>query len=302
MGRFFVLFMSILVGFVAVYIFATNLDTLHITASFEELEPFNKQLNVYYKGFKLGHSTKVYPSKDFLHTNVRMVLKNAHTLQLPDNTTAKIRTKNKKDYIELVYPTAPSITYLKNNSIIEGQKGINFSNFLQDKADSGGLDEITNNLSDTVASAGQTLDSLTELFKTANEILIDLKPALHESGVNIAKTTQNLTETTENLANVSRELNISATKPKRLDNTFANIELITSNLAQTTLNTATLTQRTDKETVELINCVIRNINVVVGNVNVVVKNVNDIVKGFQTTLSKRFAGMRVLVGSPLRDK
>ena len=74
-----------------------NLYNMHITAVFSDLEPFPKNLNVYYKGLKLGRTVRVHPSKDFTDTHVEMIL-NAKNLSLPDNTTAKMKSKNKKDY------------------------------------------------------------------------------------------------------------------------------------------------------------------------------------------------------------
>ncbi len=297
MSRLLILLLGILIGLGGFVFIIHSFNNLHVTAVFEELEPFKKNLNVYYKGFKLGHSVRVYPSKDFTNTHVDLIL-NAKNLKLPDNTIAKIRTKNKRDYIELVYPDAPSITYMKNHSIIVGKKGLDISSYISDQADSGGLDDIKDNLSDTVASAGETMDALTDLFKTANDILIDLRPALKESGNNLAVTTQNFAE-------FSSKLNRSA-KPQKLDNTFDNIELTMINLERTTrnfeqasLNTANITRTADSRTVTLMNCLLQNASTVVCNVNVVVKNVNDIVNGLKTTLSKKFGAMRVAFGKPL---
>ena len=267
-----------------------RLNNLHVTAVFTELEPFPRNINVYYKGFRLGRTTKVYPSKDFTQTYVDMRL-HMDDFSLPDNITAKVKTKNKRDYIELIYPDMPSVTYLKNKAKIKGEKGVSFASYFQEQADSGNLDDLTDNLSDTVEAAGQTMDALTDLFHTANDILVDLRPSLKESGENLVLTTRNLTVTTDNLADVSIGLNRSA-KPKILDNTFSNIELITRNLELTTSNTALLTKRADSETVALLNCLIKN-------TNKVVLNMNDIIKGFKVTLSKRFAGMRLIFGKPL---
>ncbi len=267
-----------------------RLNNLRVTAVFNELEPFPHNINVYYKGFRLGRSTRVYPSKDFTQTYVDMNL-HMDNFSLPDNITAKVKRKDKHDYIELIYPDMPSVRYLKNKDKIKGEKGINFASFIQDQADSGNLDDLTENLSETVEDAGETMKALTDLFHTANEILADLRPYLKESGENIAVTTRNLTVATDNIANVSIELNRSA-KPKILNNTFSNIELITRNLELTTSNTALLTKRADSETVVLLNCLIKN-------ANTVILNINDIIKGFKLTLSKRFAGMRLIFGKPL---
>lgn len=290
MSKFLILFVGAILGIAGFILFFHSFNNLHVTAIFEELEPFPRNLNLYYKGFKIGRSLRVYPSKDFTNTHVDLLI-HVNDLSLPDNITAKVKTKNKRDYIELIYPDAPSVTYLKNHSIIKGERGMNFASFIQDQADSGGLDNLTDNLSVTVASAGQTMEALTDLFHTANDILKDVQPNLKESSENLAATTRNL-------ASVTGELNRSA-KPEILDNTFSNIELITKNLEVTTSNTASLTKRTDKETIELTNCVMKNLNVVVRNLNQVVLNINDIVKGFKVTLSKRFAGMRLVFGKPL---
>ena len=114
---------------------------IHITAVFEELEPFPRNLNVYYKGFKLGRSVRVRPSKDFTNTRVDMIL-NAKGISLPDNITAKVKRKDKKDYIELEYPDAPSITDIKNHSVIQGKKSFDISGYIDEQAEGGGLDEI----------------------------------------------------------------------------------------------------------------------------------------------------------------
>ena len=143
-----------------------RLNNLHVTAVFTELEPFPRNINVYYKGFRLGRTTKVYPSKDFTQTYVDMRL-HMDDFSLPDNITAKVKTKNKRDYIELIYPDMPSVTYLKNKAKIKGEKGVSFASYFQEQADSGNLDDLTDNLSDTVEAAGQTMEALTDLFHTA---------------------------------------------------------------------------------------------------------------------------------------
>ena len=290
MNKLLIIFIAVLISIAGIWYGIYRLNNLKVTAVFDELEPFPHNINVYYKGFRLGRSTRVYPSKDFTQTYVDMNL-HMDNFSLPDNITAKVKTKNKRDYIELIYPDMPSVRYLKNHDKIKGTKGVNFASFIQDQADSGGLDDLSENLSETVEDAGETMKALTDLFHTANDILVDLRPSLKESGENLAITTRNLTVATDNIANVSKSLNRSA-KPKILDNTFSNIELITRNLELTTSNTALLTKRADSETVLLLNCLIKN-------ANKVVLNINDIIKGFKVTLSKRFAGMRLIFGKPL---
>lgn len=297
MKKFLILILAAILGIAGFVFLFHSFYNMHITAVFEDLEPFPKNLNVYYKGFKLGRTVRVHPSKDFTETQVEMIL-NAKNLSLPDNTTAKMKSKNKKDYIELEYPNAPSITYLKNHSVIEGKKGLNIGDYIDKQAEAGGLDEIKDNLNNTVASAGDTLDALTELFGTANDILKDIRPSIKITAENLAETSQNLKET-------SYELN-SSLKPKRLSNSFANIEQTTKNIERTTKNfeNASLditktTSHINTDTIGIVDCVIANINTIIDNINVVINNTNDIVIGFQRTLNKHFAGMKIMFGRPL---
>lgn len=299
MKKFLILMFGAVLGILGFVIIIHSFYNLHITAVFEELEPFPKNLNVYYKGFKLGRTVRVHPSKDFTSTHVDMIL-NAKNLSLPDNTTAKMKTKNKKDYIELEYPNAPSITYLKNHSIIRGTKGLNIGDYIDKQAEAGGLDEIKDNLNDTVSSAGDTLDALTDLFKTADEILKDMRPSLKITAENLAETSANIKES-------SAELNNSL-KPKRLNNSFANVEQttknienVTKNLEKASLNIANTTAHIDDNTIKIFDCVIANFDTVTNNINIVVKNINDIVIGFQHTLNKRFAGMKIMFGRAVNN-
>ena len=298
MKKFLLIFIGAIIGVIGFLFFIHNIYNLRVTAVFEDMEPFPHNLNIYYKGFKLGRSIRVHPSKDFTTTQVDMVLK-AKDLSLPDNITAKVKSKNKKDYIELEYPDAPSITYLKNHSFIQGKKGLDIAGYIDKQAEGGGLDEIKDNLNKTVESASGTLDAMTELINTGNDILKDLRPSLKETG-------ENLANMSKNLADVTSELNRSA-KPQRLDNTFVNIEQTTKNIERTTknlelasVNIANISSHTQTETIGLVDCVIANTNTVVKNINTVVTNTNDIVKGFQATLNKRFAGMKIMFGRPLK--
>ena len=247
---------------------------IKVKAEFEQLEPFPDSLPVYYRGFKLGRSTKVYPSKDFTKTYVELVL-NINELALPENSAIKIKTKNKKD---------PSVEYLKNGSTMKGEVCYNLSSYLSAQAENGGFDDLQDNLNTTISAAGDTLEALTTLLNTGNEILVDAKP-------DINKSVKNLTVATENLADLTKKMNTSA-KSEYLDNTFKNVNDTTENIEKITAHSASITEKIDKQTVNLVDCLIKNIN------NVVL-NINEIVCGLKSTLSKKFGGMRLIFGKPI---
>ena len=169
------------------------LGTTKITIRFEDLEPLKQHLPVYYNGFKLGHTTSIYPSKDYKSTMVdaRIVLKN---LKLPANTSAVLRRKEKKDYIELEYPNAPYIQTLRHKDVIEGHLGIDFEHFLQSQAENGGFDQIKDNVNNTIISAGDTFEALTEMINVITDILKDAQPVIQDSVNNINITSKNLAD------------------------------------------------------------------------------------------------------------
>lgn len=253
---------------------------IKITVDFKELEPFRHSLPVYYKGFRLGHTTKVYPGPNYQSTRVDMKIR-LKGLELPENTSAMIRRKDKKDYIELEYPNAPYIAPLRNNTVIIGSKGLNFESYIQDQAKNGGLDEIKENVNTTIVSAGQTFDALTEMIKILTGILEDVRPTIKDSVENLNIASKNLADSSQNVRTTLQQ--------GYVDKSLHNLERTTENLVQTTKNLTGVTDNVNTKSINLINCVISNINTVVGNIN-------QIVVGVGETLKKRFAGIRLFFG------
>ena len=260
------------------------IGTTKITVCFKELEPFKHNIPVYYKGFKLGHTTKIYPGKDYKTTMVdmRILLKN---LELPSNVTATMRRKDKNDYIEIVYPNSPYIEKLRNRDIIEGHLGSNFEHYLQEQANNGGLDEIKNNVNNTIVSAGETFNALTDMINTVSYILEDVRPAIKESADNLNIATQELVMSTKNIR--------TSLEKGYLDKTLYNFEQTSNNLVGSTKNINGFTSNVNEKSINLLNCLLANLNVVVNNVN-------EIVIGIGNTLRKRFGGLRLVFGKTLK--
>lgn len=261
------------------------IGTTKITIHFEDLEPLKKHLPVYYNGFKLGHTTSIYPSKDYksMMVDIRIVLKN---LKLPLNTSAILRRKDKKDYIELEYPDAPYIQNLRNNDIIEGHLGVNFEHFLQDQAESGGFDQIKDNVNNTIISAGQTFDALTQMIQVITDILHDAQPIIQDS-------IRNVNLTSKNLADSSYEIKNTIEKGY-LDKSLYNIQQTSNNLVLTTKNTTGFTEALNRDSNVLINCLLKNLNIVVSNINKIIVGVGE-------TLSKKFGGLRLFFGKTISE-
>lgn len=256
------------------------LNTIKVSVVFKELEPFNYHLPVYYKGFRLGKTTRIYYEDNFETTIIDLRIKNKN-IHFPANMKAMLRTKDKKDYIELIYPQDPYITELKNNTKIEGTIGINFEHFLQNQVSNGGLDEIKNNVNATVKSAGETFEALTDLLVIFTEIMQDIKPVINSSAKNLEKTT-------DNLVTISSSLKTTLDKGY-IDSALNNFQETSSNLVLTTKNIGGFTETLNKESSVLTNCLLKNLNVVVCNIN-------QIVMGIGNTLRKNFSGLRFFFG------
>ena len=213
--------------------------------------------------------------------DARIVLKN---LVLPANTSATLRRKDKKDYIELEYPNAPYIEHLKHKDIIEGHLGVNFERFLHDQAEAGGLDQIKDNVNNTIVSAGQTFDALTGMIEVMTDILKDAQPLIQDS-------VNNVNITSINLADSSLEIK-SLLKKEYLEKSLYNLQLTSDNLVLTTKNTNSFTSGLNKQSSILINCLLKNLNTVVNNIN-------QIVVGIGNTLSKKMGGLRLIFGKTM---
>lgn len=276
-------FIIIVLVLIFVFYLFYILGTTKITIHFEDLEPLKHNLPVYYNGFKLGRTTNVYPSKDYKSTmvDVRVVLKN---LVLPANTTAILRRKDKKDYIELDYPDSPYLARLRHGDVIEGHLGVNFEHFLQDQAENGGLDQIKENVNQTIVSAGQTFDALTGMLDVMTDMLKDARPLIQDSINNVNITSKNLAESSTEIKN--------SIKKGYLDKSLYNLQLTSDNLVLTTKNTTGFTEGLNTQSNILINCFLKNLNTVV-------ENVNKIIIGVGNTLSKRFGGLRLVFGKTM---
>ncbi|MBQ4114972.1 hypothetical protein IJD34_06165 [bacterium] len=277
------IFIGLLIVVALHYVFYL-LGTIKITARFKELEPFRHNIPVYYKGFRLGSTTKVHPGEDYRTTLIDMRIKSKN-LQLPANTEIVIRRKDKKDYIELVYPNSPYIQTLKYGDVVDGHLGVNFENFIEEQARNGSLDEIKGNVNATIVSAGETFDALTQMIQVMTDILKDAQPMIQDSIVNV-------NVASKNIADSSLEIK-RAMEKGYLDKSLYNLQETSNNLVLTTKNTSGFTANLSTEGNVLFNCLLKNLNIVV-------RNVNEIIVGLGNTLKKRFGGLRLFFGKTLQ--
>lgn len=279
------LFVMLIVLF---FIWIRMLTNTYITIQFDKLEPFEANMPVYYKGFKVGRTRNIKPSKDFKHTFISVVL-NYDGLKLPKNTTAVVKKRDKGeyhkslDYIELEYPDSPSIYYLKTGSIIKGTTSLDWNALISEQADNGEFDAIAHGINDLLKNLNDTSAALTQIFSTVNDILNENRP-------NLLSASNNLSGMAGNLYDVTCRINNSFTQ-NRLDNTFGGVEGTSKNFDKTSKNIDEITSN--------INDMMPYINATIVDVNSTVCNINQISAGILKTLQKRMGLMKLLIGKPI---
>ena len=249
-----------------------------ITVKFDDLEPLTGKMKVYYKGFEIGKTDKIYPSKDFENTFLSLKLAKKN-LNLPENVTAELRNRGGNSYISLIYPDSPAIKRLGNGSVIQGRYQKNIDSIINETINGQNVQDIMGNASNLIENANTTVQSLGNVFDEITAILKDIRPSIKLAAKNIENTTRHLSNTANNLDNA---LDRASTK-----NSVDNIEAVTENLKD-------ITTQIDEISVPVINSILCE-------TDSAAENVNEITEGINCTLKKHLGFMRLFFGRPVSD-
>ncbi len=267
---------------ISIWFVYQKLAFLNVLVKFDELEPFEKQMNVYYKGFKIGRTTKIYPDKDYKNTYLRLKI-HPHDIKLPENVTAKIQKKQIGSYVNIIYPDSPSLKRIKNNVVIPGSISKDISSLLESE----GVEQILSDTTNLVENANNTIETLNGVFTEVHGILRDIRPDIKYAVSNLAKTTAHLEKTSANLSN--------ALGKDTIDNSVNNIEETTANIKNVTKNLDDISNQIENTTMPIVNSVLCQ-------TNSTVKNVNEITSGVKNTLKKHFGFGRLIFGRPINNE
>lgn len=291
-GKIIILIILIIsLGFVIVNYF----NHTYIKAEFKDMDPMPPKMGVYYKGYKLGTSSKVKISKNFKTTYLFITL-NQRGLELPKNITVTIKQYDKDDentkYVNINYPKAPMLSYIKTGDTIIGEtpSGINLDGISETNQQH--LDNLSEKGESFLSSAKETTDSLTSLFNIIYDIL-------DENRSNINNSTTALKNSMVNLENLTQKLNSEITD-EIIRNSAQNLEQTTYNLANTTNEFVTVSGNFNKTSSEF-NVLIPKISKILDGVQLIICNINEIVTGFKNTLKQRFGGARIIFGKTIKD-
>ena len=254
---------SALVFIIVIGFFIYNkLAYLNILVKFDELEPYDKSMNVYLKGFKIGKTELIYPDKDYSNTYIKVKL-NRKYLNLPKNISAKIVRNKGTKYINLIYPASPAIERLKNNEIIKGKTTKDITNLMNEQFVDEGLEDVINDATGLLDNANNAVNTLDGIFKDIRVIIREVRPNIEIAAENLAKTSNSLRKTAKNID--------SSVDNGDIAKSIQNIENITNNLKD-------ITDEIDNTTMPIINNTLCEIKSTTENASEITDEINYSVK------------------------
>lgn len=269
----------------------------YIKAEFNKMDPMPPRMGVYYKGYRLGTTQKVKISKDFKTTYLYITL-NQRGLQLPKNITVRIKNYDEDTkYVDIIYPTAPMLKYIRTGDVIKGETGFTFSGISD--INQAHLDDLSEKGSDLLSSATKTTDALTELFDLVTEILTENRENILESTTYLRNSMSNLEVSTANLKDLSQKVNDEITR-ETIRKSATNLEMTTSNFANSSKEFISISGNFNKTSSDF-SVLVPKLSVLIDAVQLVVCNVNDIIIGLKKTLQQRFGGARIFFGKPIKN-
>lgn len=272
------------------------LSHTYIKAEFKKMDPMPAKMGVYYKGYKLGTTTKLKISKDFKTTYLYIKL-NQNGLHLPKNISAKIKNYNKDiKYVDIIYPPAPMIRYIKTGDVIQGESSFTISGISD--INQAHLDDLSEKGGSLLSSATKTTDALTELFSLVTDILKENRKNIYDSTTHLNKGMANLEFSTNNLKNMTQKIDNGITE-QNIKNSSSNIEEMTSNFANSSKNFISITGNFNKSSSDF-SVLVPKLSTLIDGVQLVICNINDIVTGVKKTLQQRMGGARIIFGKPMK--
>lgn len=261
------------------YFFYNMINYLYVIADFDELEPFQKNMKVYFKGFKIGQTTKIYPNENYTKTFLKLKLHKRST-NFPENIKANIKMNKTGGYVDIVYPDEPVIKRLKNNSSIQGTITKDINSILEDKFNGDDIDLIFDDVTVIMNNVNSAIGNLNKIFMQVSRIIEDIEPDIKLSCKNLSQTTTSLNELALKTNNSVNEEDISSSL---------------SNIKSTTQNISEITENINKNSMP-------KINGILSETNCTMKNAKEITNGIKKTLRKRMGLSRLLFGKPINNE
>lgn len=268
----------------------------YIKAEFTKTDPMPEKMGVYYKGYKIGTTSKLKISKDFRTTYLYITL-SQRGLHLPRNISVEVKDYNDDiKFVDIIYPAAPMIKYIKTGDIIRGEYNLNTDGISD--TNQAHLDNLSARGERLLSAATETAENLSDLFNLIFDMLDENRSNLYSSSTALNNSMQNLEVTTKNLKELSSKINDEITQ-EIIKNSAQNIELTTKNIADSSNKISSISGNFDKTSAD-ISSLPSKLNSLVEISQCLICNLNDIVLGVKNTLKQRFSGMRVIFGKAVK--
>lgn len=286
----------LLIFILVLIVIANYLNHTYIKAEFNKMDPIPSKMGVYYKGYKLGSTSRLRISKDFKKTYLYITL-NQRGLHLPKNIRVKIKKyDNETKYVDIIYPKRPMIRYIRTGDTIKGDTGFIFSGISD--INQAHIDDLSEKGGDLLSSAKKTTDSLTEMFDLVTDILGENRGNILNSTTSLKNGMKNLEQTTQNMKAMSNKINDGITK-QNIQNSTKNIEQMTSNFANSSKNFISITGNFNKTSSDF-SVLVPKLSTLIDVVQMSICNVNDIILGLKKTLQQKWGGARIIFGKPIK--
>lgn len=286
----------LLIFILVLIVIANYLNHTYIKAEFNKMDPIPSKMGVYYKGYKLGSTSRLRISKDFKKTYLYITL-NQRGLHLPKNIRVKIKKyDNETKYVDIIYPKRPMIRYIRTGDTIKGDTGFIFSGISD--INQAHIDDLSEKGGDLLSSAKKTTDSLTEMFDLVTDILGENRENILNSTTSLKNGMKNLEQTTQNMKAMSNKVNDGITK-QNIQNSTKNIEQMTSNFANSSKDFISITGNFNKTSSDF-SVLVPKLSTLIDVVQMSICNVNDIILGLKKTLQQKWGGARIIFGKPIK--
>ncbi len=286
----------LLIFILVLIVIANYLNHTYIKAEFNKMDPIPSKMGVYYKGYKLGSTSRLRISKDFKKTYLYITL-NQRGLHLPKNIRVKIKKyDNETKYVDIIYPKRPMIRYIRTGDTIKGDTGFIFSGISD--INQAHIDDLSEKGGDLLSSAKKTTDSLTEMFDLVTDILGENRENILNSTTSLKNGMKNLEQTTQNMKAMSNKINDGITK-QNIQNSTKNIEQMTSNFANSSKDFISITGNFNKTSSDFF-VLVPKLSTLIDVVQMSICNVNDIILGLKKTLQQKWGGARIIFGKPIK--
>lgn len=250
----------------------------HVTAVFEQAEPFPNRMKVFYRGFKIGKVVKVVPNSTYTSTLVKITLFPMH-IKIPSNVEVKIKSYHDKYYyVDIVSPELASTEFLKDGDEIKGSVSQNVNAVFNSHADDGTLEALIQGLIFIFEGVNRTVNE-------TNSLVQEIRTTFHQASPNLVESSKNLNTISTNFSGTSLKLNNSVDQAK-LNRTLNNLENSSNKL---------------QNIMQSVDCATRNLPNTMERVDCITKDVQEITEGVNNTMKKPFGGARLIMGKPIQD-